>query len=196
MIIDEEKLNYIHLLLDEPIYVVKEPAETALAVEAVKEPEPLKTPVSQAPITAQAVTPPKPQPAPPAPEEKPDPLHKTKVMILFFNDRSANLRRNEEALLQKILASVQLKMEEVDLLNLHNIRRMDYMQFMQEKTLNKLISFGISLTELNLQIHLLKYQIEKIEGIDMLLADSLNFLEHDLDAKKQLWKCLREMFGK
>jgi DNA polymerase III psi subunit len=195
MMVDEEKVNYIHLLLDEPIYVVKEPAEL-LPVEVVIEPEVTKAPVSQAKTPLPTVTPAKAQTVPPAPVSKPEPLHKSKVMILFFNDRSSNLKKNEEVLLQKILASVHLKLQDVDLLNLHNIRQLDYLQFMQEKTLNKLISFGISLTELNLHIHLLKYQIEKIEGIDMLLADSLNFLEHDLDAKKQLWKCLREMFGK
>jgi hypothetical protein len=35
-----------------------------------------------------------------------------------------------------------------------------------------------------------------VEGIKMLLADNLSFLEHDMDAKKQLWKCLKEMFSK
>jgi DNA polymerase III psi subunit len=117
-------------------------------------------------------------------------------MILFFNEQSIYLKRNEEALLQKILAAVHLKLEDVDLVNLNNIRQIDSMDILKDKVLNQLISFGISLTELNLQIHLLKYQLETVEGIKMLLADNLSFLEHDMDAKKQLWKCLKEMFSK
>jgi hypothetical protein len=196
MIIDEEKLNYIHLLLDEPIYVVNEPAEVILPAPEIKGPEAAKLPIIQAKEPALVVTPAISQTPPPAPVRKPEPRNKSKVMVLFYNDQSPYLRKNEEALLQKILAAVHLKLEEIDLLNLNNIRQVDYVDFLKDKTLNQLISFGISLTELNLQIHLLKYQIEKVEGITMLLADSLNFLEHDLDAKKQLWKCLKEMFGK
>jgi DNA polymerase III psi subunit len=199
MTIDEEKLSYIHLLLDEPIYVVKEQAETQLPIPIASKPEmkqlsSTQQPAEVKPPAAQQMVASKPQaPVPPA---KPLPANKSKVMILFFNEQSPYLRRNEEALLQKILAAVHLKIEDVDLVNLNNIRQIDYMDMLKDKVLNQLISFGISLTELNLQIHLLKYQLETVEGIKMLLADSLSFLEHDLDAKKQLWKCLKEMFSK
>jgi DNA polymerase III psi subunit len=146
----------------------------------------------------QPVTPPVavPKPQPPVSASQPRPVNKSKVMILFFNEQSIYLKRNEEALLQKILAAVHLKLEDVDLVNLNNIRQIDSMDILKDKVLNQLISFGISLTELNLQIHLLKYQLETVEGIKMLLADNLSFLEHDMDAKKQLWKCLKEMFSK
>jgi DNA polymerase III psi subunit len=199
MTIDEEKLSYIHLLLDEPVYVIKEPAETMLALPVVPKPEMKQPLVAQQPSAEkqpilQAVVALK--PAAPVPAAKARPINKSKVMILFFNEQSPYLRRNEEALLQKILAAVHLKIEDVDLVNLNNIRQIDYMDMLKDKVLNQLISFGISLTELNLQIHLLKYQLETVEGIKMLLADSLSFLEHDLDAKKQLWKCLKEMFSK
>jgi hypothetical protein len=199
MTIDEEKLSYLHLLLDEPIYVVKEPAETQLPLPETPEPE-VKQPniVQQPAMIKQPVTPPVavPKPQPPVPASQPRPVNKSKVMILFFNEQSIYLKRNEEALLQKILAAVHLKLEDVDLVNLNNIRQIDSMDILKDKVLNQLISFGISLTELNLQIHLLKYQLETVEGIKMLLADNLSFLEHDMDAKKQLWKCLKEMFSK
>jgi hypothetical protein len=199
MTIDEDKLTYLHLLLDEPIYIVKEPAEAQLPVPVIPEPEVKQPAVAQQPaVTKQPVAQPVavPKPQPPVPAALPRPVNKSKVMILFFNEQSIYLKRNEEALLQKILAAVHLKIEDVDLVNLNNIRQVDYMDILKDKVLNQLISFGISLTELNLQIHLLKYQLETVEGIKMLLADNLSFLEHDMDAKKQLWKCLKEMFSK
>ena len=47
-----------------------------------------------------------------------------------------------------------------------------------------------------IQIVLDKYRAEKIEGIDILLADSLSVLDTDLDKKKLLWKALQKMFMK
>lgn len=192
MTIDEQKLSYIHLLLDEPIYVVKEAIETPVLLPVTQVNEPVPAPQVQAPALAVTIKPP--QATPPA--RKPEPRNRNKVMILFFNEQSPYLKKNEEALLQKILTAVHLRLEEVDLVNLNNIRQIDYMDILKDKLLNQLISFGISLTELNLQIHLIKYQTEKVEGIDMLLADSLSVIEHDQDLKKQLWKCLKDMFVK
>ncbi|MDO1446641.1 hypothetical protein Q0590_10290 [Rhodocytophaga aerolata] len=194
MAIDEEKLDYIHLLLDEPIYVLKEKQEVPVQLPEVA--PPVKVVVPPIPAPEPVATQPLPQPPVTLPVKKPVPVNRNKVMILFFNEESLYLKKNEEALLQKILSAVHLKLEEVDLVNLNNIRRIDYIDMLKDKVLNQLISFGISLTELNLQIHLIKYQVEKIEGIDMLLADSLSVLEYDQDLKKQLWKCLKEMFAK
>jgi DNA polymerase III psi subunit len=192
--IDEEKLGYIHLLLDEPIYVLKDkqevPVQLPETIQPVKVAVP--TPPTPVPVKTQPVHPPQVTP----PVKKPQPVNRNKVMILFFNEQSPYLKKNEEVLLKKILTAVHLKLEDVDLVNLNNIRRIDYIDILKDKVLNQLISFGISLTELNLQIHLIKYQMEKIEGIDILLADSLSVLEHDQDLKKQLWKCLKEMFAK
>jgi hypothetical protein len=70
------------------------------------------------------------------------------------------------------------------------------MDFLKDKILNQLISFGVSLTALNLQLYLKKYQVETIEGVDMLLVDSLTELESSPDKKKLLWKGLQHMFMK
>ncbi len=216
MTIDEEKLSYIHLLLDEPIYVVKEGQGTALTVIPVEKPvvevttsaapiptpvQPVNRPVVQATpavetLSSAPVRPAAKQPQPLVPPVPPVVKNKSKVLILFFNEKSPYLKKNEEALLQKILAAVHLRIDDVELLNFNNIRQIEYMDFLKDKVLNQLISFGVPLTELQLDIHLLKYKAEKVEGIPMLLADSLSVLEHDLDAKKQLWRCLKEMFGK
>jgi hypothetical protein len=72
----------------------------------------------------------------------------------------------------------------------------DYVEILKEKTLNQLISFGIDLRELEINIPLTAYQVQKIEGVNMLLADSFHELELNTDKKRMLWTCLKGMFQK
>jgi hypothetical protein len=201
MIFDEEKINYLSLFLNEPIYVLRpelEPPAVPLKEMPAEVPSkvivvPPATPVTEAPAKA---TPAQPIQAV-APIQKPVPQkNRNKVMILFNNEHSPYLAKNEEALLKKILLSIKLDIDDVDLVNYNNIQRIEYIDLLKEKVLNQLISFGVSLTALNLELYLKKYQVERIEGVDMLLADSLSVLENSPDAKKLLWKALQQMFMK
>ncbi|QHT68529.1 hypothetical protein GXP67_18715 [Rhodocytophaga rosea] len=203
MAFDEEKINYLSLFLNEPIYVLRpelEPSPIVLAELPVEVPEAnpsveqvVAKPVADPPLKA---TPAQPIQSP-APIQKPVPQkNRNKVMILFNNEHSPYLAKNEEALLKKILFSVKLDIDDVDLVNYNNIQRIEYIDLLKEKVLNQLISFGVGLTALNLELYLKKYQVERIEGVDMLLADSLSVLENSPDAKKLLWKALQHMFMK
>lgn len=184
MTIDEEKLSYLSILMEEPVYVLRPQLEPP--------PVPEKTlaatiPAPQPPAAAQNQAPVKPPVAV---------KNKNKVLILFHNELSPYLAKNEEALLRKILFSIKLDIDDVDLVNYNNIQRVDYMDVLKDKILNQLISFGVSLTALNLQLYLKKYQVERVEGVDLLLSDSLTELEHNADKKKMLWKALQQMFMK
>lgn len=190
--IDEEKFTYLFLLLDEPVYLLRpqlEPAPVAVP-EIPDEVVPLKAvvePVAK-PAPVQVVA--KPEPVP-----KPSPVkNRNKVLILFNNEQSPYLAKNEEVLLKKILHSIKLDIDDVDLVNYNNIQRVDYVDVLKEKILNQLISFGVSLTALNLQLYLKKYEVEQIEGVSMLLSDNLSELEHSPEKKKLLWKALQQMF--
>ena len=194
---DIQKLQALSLFLDEPIYLIK--SDDLLPAGNVPEVTQPATILPSAPHNAAALPQPqlveKPVPVP-IPDKKPVSKNKSKLMILFNNEQSPYLKRSEEALLQKILAAIQLTIDDVELVNFNNIRNINYIDLLKEKVLNQLISFGISLTELNLDIRLQKYKVEKIEGISVLLADTLDVLETDMERKKQLWRALQLMFMK
>lgn len=215
--INEEEKYYLPLLLDEPIYVVKHeplplplpemPPEAVSIATLPIAPVPEVLPavalpeqkLTEAPLVP--VTPPKTAPVVISSPEIPKLLppvfvNKHKVLILFNNETSAYLTPAEEALLSKILAAVHLKIDQVDLVNYNNVRHLENLDFLKSKRLNQLVSFGIRLTDLKLRIILEKYAVKRVENIDMLLADSLGALDHDAEKKKQLWKALRQMFGK
>ncbi len=59
-----------------------------------------------------------------------------------------------------------------------------------------MVSFGIDLRELDINIQLTAYRVQKIEDVNMLLADSFHELELNTDKKRMLWTCLKEMFQK
>jgi DNA polymerase III psi subunit len=230
--------SYLHLLLDQPVYLIQEPdyvqpvlppvaekpaipvAAEKPAIAAEEKLEKSTPPILEQPPVAEKpdktttvpltpvltdlpqVTKPIPQEPkatipvqPPVVEAKPV-VKGPKVMVLFNNQQSTYLKPAEEALLIKILQSVGLQLDEVDLVNLNNIKRINYVDILKEKELNQLISFGIDLRELDLQIPLLAYEVKKVEGIALLLADSLTELEINTDKKKMLWKALKQMFAK
>ena len=184
MTVDKEKLSYLGLLMDEPIYVIKSEKIMAIPPSVASSAPPQTIVPEVTPLLGQAVV------------QKPVTKNKNKVLILFNNEQSPYLPKAEEALLKKILFSIKLDIDDVDLVNYNNIQRVDYMDLLKDKILNQLISFGVSLTTLNLQLYLKKYQVENIEGVDMLLADSLSDLENSADKKKLLWKGLQHMFMK
>lgn len=146
MTFDEQKLSYLSLFLDEPIYVIK--ADDYIVA-------PVLPPEKPVPVVIE-----KPQPAILPVQNKPEipkPVeikNKNKVVILFNNEQSTYLSKVEEALLKKILTAIKLDIDDVDLVNYNNIQRVAYVDFLKDKMLNQLISFGVSLTVLNLQIYL------------------------------------------
>ncbi len=175
---------HLSLLLTEPIYVLPEP----ISVPEIKLAEAVKTPVA-APVSI-----------PPAPAisivpkvnapKKP----RNKVAVFYNEQTTPYLQPQHETLLKNILKSINLTLDNVDLLNLHNIRRLDYADLLREKSVHYFISFGLDLRELEITIPLTAYQPTEVEGVQLLLADSFHELELNLDKKRLLWTCLKQMF--
>jgi DNA polymerase III psi subunit len=164
---------------------------------------PKAPPLSAAPTVAnvppvaalpKAVAPPVPEIL--APEPSPALQRRLKVMVLYNEQTTPYLQPAHETLLTNILKAVGLTLKDIELVNLNNIRRVDYAEILREKTLHQLISFGIDLRELQLNIPLTAYQVQKVEDIQMLLADSFHELQLNTDKKRLLWTCLKQMFLK
>ncbi len=119
--------------------------------------------------------------------------NRNQVVILYTNQQTVYLNKEEETLLSKILGAVKLRLEDVELVNIYN-HRDTLIEILNQKMVNQLISFGIELRDLDIQVPLMPYQVTRVEGIDILLADSLFELQLNTDKKKRLWQALQTLF--
>jgi hypothetical protein len=149
------------------------------------------------PVVPPAAVPPKASPVvPKIPAPAPPPRRRSKVMVLYNEQTTPYLQPAHETLLVNILKSVGLTLGDIELVNLNNIKRVDYVEILKEKTLNQFISFGIDLRELQINVPLTAYKVQRVEEINMLLADSFHELVLNTDKKRLLWTCLKQMFLK
>ncbi len=164
------KTEALPFLLTEAIYVIQENSAppVALPVVEVAIPEPPKPTIDL-------------------------PRNRNQVVIIYTNQETVYLNPEEEALLSKILGAVKLRIDDVELVNIHN-HRDTLVEILKDKLVNQIISFGIELRDLDIQIPLEAYRITRAEGIDILLADSLFELQLNTDKKKMLWQALQGMF--
>ena len=131
-------------------------------------------------------------PEPPKPKME-LPRNRNQVVVLYTNQQTVYLNKEEETLLSKILGAVKLRLEDVELVNIYN-HRDTLIEILNQKMVNQLISFGIELRDLDIQVPLMPYQVTRVEGIDILLADSLFELQLNTDKKKRLWQALQTLF--
>lgn len=181
-----EKLitDALPLLLTDPVYILRE--DLAVTDLAASEPE---LPAVPEPVPENSI-PPIAQTSPPFTVWK---RNRNRVVIIYNNQQTVYLNPDEETLLIKILAAVKLRLEDVDLVNINNHRE-SLAEILKDKLVNQLISFGIELRELDIRIPLTAYQVTRVEGIDILLADSFFELQLNTDKKKMLWHALQGMF--
>jgi DNA polymerase III psi subunit len=190
--------SHLHLLLTGPVYNIPEPEPLPVTVfpeppQAIKSTPAIPSPLPPIEVRPVPVAPALPKVTAPEP---PPPRRRSKVMVLYNEQTTPYLQPKHETLLKNILKAIGLTLEDIELVNLNNIKRVDYVEILKEKTLNQLISFGIDLRELEINIPLTAYRVQKIEEINMLLADSFHELELNTDKKRMLWTCLKAMFQK
>jgi len=114
-------------------------------------------------------------------------MNKKGIVILVHDSGADCLPPDHEELLRKILASVQLTMDDVYVINTFHYKEAP-------------LSFGsrvVSFGDENLSLHseiTEKYKIINVEGIEILPIDSLVQIGQSVELKKKLWSCLKEMF--
>ena len=114
---------------------------------------------------------------------------KQKVIILV-----KSLNPADSELLGKILGAVKLDLLSVDIIELVKSKHLDLSQIFVQKSVNQVISFGIDLSELKLDVSLVPYQIFEKEGIKFIYSGSLSDIQNDIPKKKALWGSLKGMF--
>jgi DNA polymerase III psi subunit len=114
---------------------------------------------------------------------------KQKVIILVNS-----LNPTDSELLGKILGAVKLDLPSVDMVELDKNQDIDLSQIFTQKSVNQVITFGINLSKVNLDVKLNPYQILEKQGIKLIYSDSLTDIQNDVPKKKALWGSLKEMF--
>ncbi|WP_314000622.1 hypothetical protein [Xanthocytophaga flava] len=185
-----EKLttDALQFLLTETIYIIPEDLRS---VSVVAEPKPEISQPQVPKYEAQSKT--IEIPKIPVITSPPLPKNRNQVVIIYNNIKGNFLIPEDKDLLSKILSSVKLCLEDVDLVNA-NTQRDILIEILKDKVVNQIISFGIEFRELDIQIPLEAYKTASVEGVDILLVDSLFELQLNTDKKKLLWKCLQTMF--
>jgi len=131
-----------------------------------------------------------PEPEIPEPPKPVVPQINQQVLLLFDEE----LTPSEQILLENILKAVNLNMAGVDMLNLAGLGLLNLRPVLASKRVHHFISFGVPLTEINLNITLNRYDIRNLAGINFMLTDPLSAIEADRALKRQLWVSLQKMF--
>lgn len=152
---------------------VAEPVETLIETNNIVE----KAPIKVEPIVQNI------EPLP-APNAKVFPL-----LILADEATEAN-----KVFLEKILNAVKLSLENVELITRFELMDRPFTEISKNKSYQRIISFGMPLSKINLEIMLMPYENKLIEGIWFLMAEKLVVVENDVAHKRKLWACLQEMF--
>lgn len=104
------------------------------------------------------------------------------------------LNQADGELLGKILGAVKLDLSSVDIIEVAQSKAVDLSQIFVQKSVNQVVVFGINLSELNLEVALIPYQIFEKQGIKFIYSESLSDIQNDIPKKKALWGSLKEMF--
>ena len=114
---------------------------------------------------------------------------KQKVIILVNS-----LTPTDSELLGKILGAVKLDLQSVDLIELDKNQEVNLSQIFKQKFVNQVITFGIDLLKVSLDVKLIPYQIHENQGVKFIYSNSLPDIQNDIPKKKALWGSLKEMF--
>ncbi len=147
----------------------------------------------QPPLTASSPAPQMEVKVPEVPGHFPALLHQ--VLVLIDNPRKEFLEGDQRILLDNILKAIGLGINQVDIVNVSFLDYRDATEVLAKRKINHLITFGVPLIKLKIDLLLPPYQPEKIEGIWLLLADNLATIEGDKEIKRRLWMALKTMFN-
>lgn len=114
---------------------------------------------------------------------------KQKVVILVNS-----LTPTDSELLGKILGAVKLDLQSVDIVDSDQVQEVNLSQIFTQKFVKQVISFGVDLSKVNLDVELIPYQIFENQGIQFTYSDALSSIQNDIPKKKALWVSLKEMF--
>ena len=120
----------------------------------------------------------------------------TKNILLLVNDENA-LHSTDKSIefLTGILSACKLSFADIALLNISGNKNAKYASLIESFKPKVVICFGIDPKKINLPFEVSPYQINTNQQITFLLASSLEVLAKNIEEKKVLWGCLKNIFS-
>lgn len=112
------------------------------------------------------------------------------VLFVYNTDDKVHLD-----FLNKILSAIELNTNEVLFLELEDSQIVKLPNMADEFSIEKIIVFDILPKRICINSSCMKYDIFGLDQTKLLFADSLNEIKSNKELKKNLWICLKEMFG-
>jgi DNA polymerase III psi subunit len=125
------------------------------------------------------------------PQEKAIQYYQPKQKVIVLVNQ---LNPTDSELLGKILGAVKLDLQSVDIIELDKNQEVNLSKIFVQKSVNQLVTFGIDLSKVNLDVKLTPYQVLENQGVKFIYSDSLTAIQNDVPKKKALWGSLKEMF--
>lgn len=130
----------------------------------------------------------------PVTPEVPFPEIKHPLLILTDVAERPDLSASETTLLTNILKAVGRSKEMSDVINYSYLQNKDARLVLSGHQVSHLISFGVPLIRLQIDVVLTPYIPKFIDGVWFLLADPLPAIESNKENKRKLWEALQRIF--
>jgi len=120
--------------------------------------------------------------------------NRRRVVIVVADPAALYLSDDSLQFLMGILSACQLTMADVALLNLEQYPSVTYTTLHTELSAEKILLFGIPASRLELPLQFPDYQVQSYNKQVYLSAPPLDQLEKNVEEKKKLWACLKNIF--
>ena len=117
-----------------------------------------------------------------------------KTLFLVNNSATKFLDDEEMVLLTNLTTACKLSMEDIALVNYFNCDNKNYKYLIDYFQAEKILMFGIPLTEMDIPFIIPDFQIQSYSGKLFMAVPALNEFINNQDLKKDLWKCLQKIF--
>ncbi len=117
------------------------------------------------------------------------------ILVLIHNPQSEKIIAKEDhELLLKTLKALSLDMRDIALVNIAHQTNKHLNDYKSYFSPSKLVGFGISTEDLQLEKTVSRNVIQSIADVKILLTDSLAQLAKDQEAKTLWWKAMKTLF--
>ncbi len=120
--------------------------------------------------------------------------NKKNILILVNVADFVHLSDDNLQFLTNVLAACKLSIADVAILNLHRLSQYDEILLKDFFKPNTIIYFDIDFSNLDTVIPNQLYEVTTITNINYLRTQSLQLIAENIEAKKQLWNCLKMIF--
>lgn len=127
--------------------------------------------------------------------------NKQKVLLINRCESAEFLSEKENLFLLKgigkkgLLEAINLSLDDVAIINISKSTVKSFRLLAQKMDFSRMILFGISPKEINLNIETEKYKVCVVNDCKIVFADSMEMIIGNDSLKKELWLSLQAMFG-